>query len=277
MGMGTGVKLSECLGMQIPWPEIDIKGDVCEGGHFVEASNDTRRCYSASALRENSDVLADVRLQSAHRRDNGEPSSLRKHSGDGEREYGDSSAHSSDSDDSVSTESALQEAAPIDDRLQRFPPREMWKGEKCILTTKDGSVEAVGHIQACSPDDIWMNEALGQLHVGVFVLSTSKRSCADQRMSHCRWPLLSIRLEGRENLATIANFYSEQPPATDDEAYLGGVKKAPYTPVRRVLRKSPERPPKRVHKTEEDCVRAVALQSCCDLQCCECIPWANVA
>jgi hypothetical protein len=239
MGMGTGVKLSECLGMQIPWPEIDIRGDAREGGHSVEASNDTRLCYSASALRENSDVLANVGLQSAHRRDSGEPSSLRRHSGDSEREYGDSSAHSSDSDDSVSTESALQEAAPVDDGLRRFPPREMWKGEKCILTAEDGSVEAVGRIQACSPDDIWMNEALGQLHVGVLVLSTSKRSCADQRMSHRRWPLLLIRLEGGENLATIANFHSEQPPATDNGAYLGGIKKAPYTLVRRVLREGP--------------------------------------
>jgi hypothetical protein len=132
---------------------------------------------------------------------------------------------------------------------RRFSPREMWKGEKCILTAEDGSVEAVGRIQACSPDDIWMNEALGQLHVGVLVLSTSRRSCADQRMSHRRWPLQSTRLESGENLATIANFHSEQPPATDEEAYLGGVKKVPYTPVRRVLREGPERPPKRVRKT----------------------------
>jgi hypothetical protein len=97
----------------------------------------------------------------------------------------------------------------------------MWKGEKCILTAEDGSVEAMGCIQACSPNDIWMNEALGQLHVGVLVLSTSRRSYADKRMSHRRWPLLSTRLEGRENLTTIANFHSEQPPATDEEAYLG--------------------------------------------------------
>jgi hypothetical protein len=55
----------------------------------------------------------------------------------------------------------------------------MWKGKKCILTAEDGSIEAVGRIQACSPDDIWMNEALGQLHVGVLVLSTSRRSYAD--------------------------------------------------------------------------------------------------
>jgi hypothetical protein len=218
----------------------------------------------------------DVGLQSTQRRDNGEPGFLRRHFGDGEREYGDSSAHSTESDDSVSAESALQEATPVDDGLRRFPPREMWKGEKCILTTEDGTVEAVGRIQACSPDDIWMNEALGQLHVGVLILSTSRRSCADQRMSHRRWPLLSTRLEGGENLATITNFHSEQPPAIDEEAYMGGVKKAPYTPVRRVLRKGPERPPKRVRKIEEDCVRAVALQSCCDLQCCECIPWVKV-
>jgi hypothetical protein len=97
----------------------------------------------------------------------------------------------------------------------------MWKGEKCILTAEDGSVEAVGRIQACSLDDIWMNEALSQLHVAVLVLSTSRRSCADQRMSHRRWPLLSTRLEGGENLATIANFHSEQPLATNKEAYLG--------------------------------------------------------
>jgi hypothetical protein len=84
-------------------------------------------------------------------------------------------------------------------------------------------------------------------------------------MSHHRWPLLSTRLEGGENLATIANVHSKQPPATDDEVYLGGVKKAPYTPVRRVLREGPERLSKRVRKIEEDCVRAVALQSCCDL------------
>jgi hypothetical protein len=142
-----------------------------------------------------------------------------------------------------------------------------------MLTAEDGLVEAVGRIQACLPNDIWMNEALGELHVGVLILSTLRRSCADQRMSHRRWPLLSTRLEGGENLATIANFHSEQPPATDEEA----VKKAPYTPVRRVLREGPERPPKRVRKTEEDCVRAVALQSCCDLQCCECILWAKVA
>jgi hypothetical protein len=212
-------------------------------------------------LRETSDF----ELQSAHRRDSGEPGSLRRHFGDGEREYGDSSAHSTESNDSVSAESALQEAAPVDDGLRRFPPREMWKGKKCILTTEDGSVEAVGHIQACLPDDIWMNEALGQLHVGVLVLSTLRRSCADQRMSHRRWPLLSTRLEGGENLATVANFHSEQPPATNEEAYLGGVKKAPYTPVRRVLQEGPKRPPKRVRKTEEDCVRVVALQSCCDL------------
>jgi hypothetical protein len=124
-----------------------------------------------------------------------------------------------------------------------------------MLTAEDGLVEAVGRIQACLPNDIWMNEALGELHVGVLILSTLRRSCADQRMSHRRWPLLSTRLEGGENLATIANFHSEQPPATDEEA----VKKAPYTPVRRVLREGPERPPKRVRKTEEDCVRAVAL------------------
>jgi hypothetical protein len=153
----------------------------------------------------------------------------------------------------------------------------MWKGEKCILTAEDGSVEAVGRIQACSLLDIWMNEALGQLYVGVLVLSTSRISCADQRMSHRRWPLLSTRLEGGENLVTIANFHSEKPPATDDEAYLGGVKKAPYTLVRKVLWEGPKRPPKRVRKIEEDYVRAVALQSCCDLQCCECIPWAKVA
>jgi hypothetical protein len=91
-------------------------------------------------------------------------------------------------------------------------------------------------------------------------------------MSHCRWPLLSTRLEGGENLATIANFHSKQPPATDEEANLRGVKKTPYTPVRRVLREGPEQPPKRVRKIEEDCMRAVALQSCCDLQCYECIP-----
>jgi hypothetical protein len=42
VGMGTYVKLSDCLGMQIPWPEIDIRGDAHEGGHPVEASNDTR-------------------------------------------------------------------------------------------------------------------------------------------------------------------------------------------------------------------------------------------
>jgi hypothetical protein len=273
LGMGTSVKLSDCIGMQIPWPEIDIRRDAHEGGHSAEASNDTRRCYSVSALRETSDVG----LQSVHRRDNGEPGSLRRHSSDDEWEYGDSSAHSTESDDSVSAESALQEAAPVDDGLRRFPPRETWKGEKCILTIEDGSVEAVGRIQACSPDDIWMNEALGQLHVGVLVLSTLRRSCADHRMSHRRWPLLSTRLEGGKNLATITNFHSEQPPAIDEEAYLGGVKKAPYTPMRRVLREDPKRPPKRVHKTEEDCVRAVALQSCCDLQCYECIPWAKVA
>ena len=91
-----------------------------------------------------------------------------------------------------------------------------------------------------------MNEALGQLHIGVLVLSTSRRSCVDQRMSHRRWSLLSTRLEGGESLAIIANFHSEQPPATDDEAYLGGVKKAPYIPVRRVLQGGPERPPKSI-------------------------------
>jgi hypothetical protein len=85
LGMGTGVKLSDCIGMQIPWPEIDIRGDAREGRHSVEASNDTRRCYSASALRETSEVG----LQSAHRRDSGEPGSLKRHSGDSEREYGD--------------------------------------------------------------------------------------------------------------------------------------------------------------------------------------------
>jgi hypothetical protein len=85
LGMGTGVKLSDCIGMQIPWPEIDIRGDAREGRHSVEASNDTRRCYSASALRETSEVG----LQSVHRRDSGEPGSLKRHSGDSEREYGD--------------------------------------------------------------------------------------------------------------------------------------------------------------------------------------------
>jgi hypothetical protein len=121
LGMGRGVKLSNCIGMQIPWPEIDIRGAAREGGHSTEASNDTRRCYSASALRETSEVG----LQSAHRRDSGKPGSLRRHSGDGEREYGDSSAHSTTSDDSISAENALQEAAPVDDGLRRFPPREM--------------------------------------------------------------------------------------------------------------------------------------------------------
>jgi hypothetical protein len=67
-----------------------------------------------------------------------------------------------------------------------------------------------------------MNEALDQLHVGVLILSTLRRSFADQRISHQRWPLLSTRLEGGENLATIANFHSEQLLATNDEAYLGG-------------------------------------------------------
>jgi hypothetical protein len=113
VGMGTGVKLSDCLAIQIHWLEIDIRGDARLGGHSAEASNDTRRCYCASALQENSEVG----LQSAHRRDSGEPGSLRRHSGDGEREYGDSSAHSSESDDSVSVESAFQEAAPVDDGL----------------------------------------------------------------------------------------------------------------------------------------------------------------
>jgi hypothetical protein len=56
MGMGTGMKLSEYLGMQNPWPKIDIRGHAPEGGHSAEASNDTRRCYSASTLWENSDV-----------------------------------------------------------------------------------------------------------------------------------------------------------------------------------------------------------------------------
>jgi hypothetical protein len=101
--LGTGVQLSDCIGMQIPWPEIDIRGDACEGGHSTEASNDTRRCYSASVLRETSNV----ELQSAHRRDSGEPGSLKRHSGVGEREYGDSSAHSTESNDFVSSESAL--------------------------------------------------------------------------------------------------------------------------------------------------------------------------
>ena len=55
-GMGIGVKLSDCLGMQILWHEINIKGDASEGGHSAEASNDTRRCYSTSTLWENSDV-----------------------------------------------------------------------------------------------------------------------------------------------------------------------------------------------------------------------------
>ena len=110
-----------------------------------------------------------------------------------------------------------------------------------------------------------MNKALGKLHVGVLVLSTSKRSCGDQRMSHHRWPLLSTRLEGEENLATVANFYSEQPTAIDEEAYLGGIRKAPYTLVTWVLQKGPKRPSKRVRKTEEDCMRAMALQICCDL------------
>jgi hypothetical protein len=56
LGMGTGVKLLDCIGMQIPWPKIDIRRDARGGGHSIEASNDTRRCYSASALRETSDV-----------------------------------------------------------------------------------------------------------------------------------------------------------------------------------------------------------------------------
>jgi hypothetical protein len=47
LGMGTGVKLSDCIGMQIPWLEIDIRGDVREADtlqrHLMKLGDATSR------------------------------------------------------------------------------------------------------------------------------------------------------------------------------------------------------------------------------------------
>ena len=143
-----------------------------------------------------------------------------------------------------------------------------------MLEGEGGAVVAAGRIQASMPEEIFLDALLGHDEVGVLVLQETN-AAAGELMSHRRWPLTSVRLEGGEVLATIAAFHRDDPLADAVARLKRGVPKAPYTSKTRILRGEGGRPSKRLRLSGEDVAREVSMEECCPWSCCQIFPWSK--
>jgi hypothetical protein len=251
----NGWRLSDCIDMQVPWPDVDMVRAAGGDADSDAASNEFTRCLNAV-------IDADATDGTERSRGN---------------EIGGDSVNGTSEIDSPSHGESSPSAANevdtnMDDGLRRFPPRMLWRGKMCLLEGQGGREVCAGRIQASLPEETFLDAALGHDEVGVLVLR-EPHGGTGELMSHQRWPLASVRLEGGEMLDAIAAFHRDQPLEDAEGRLRRGVPKAAYTSLTRARRDDACGPPKRLRLSTEEEARQLSREECCPWSCCERFPW----